>query len=308
MIHSSHHTVSSKEITDFAIHSLLNSTPEAKREQVSESIRLSVLAATQKSSIHQVASNTINSISGKTARTKIAGLCEGMSLVENIINQALHSQLPKRVSKIKKRPVAIDFHTVPYHGDKDDEVTKKYIRRGPKKSGTKSFLTIATVCMTYKTKRYTLAFTMVSRGEAIHDVVLRLFRIMRKVKFVPSLCLMDKEFYVAKTMLYLKAKKIPFIVPAKRMQGKLWRTRELGLYDTPQDLSEGWYTYVLNKQRGKNSSKRQAIVELCVGKTPKRKKGGEIVLETIGFACWGMKGKPVRWIKEKYKNIYLYEN
>src|SRR5256714_4924391 len=78
------------------------------------------------------------------------------------LNRALTADVPRALRR-RDQQVAIDLVLIPYHGRPMLDLTEVY--RSQAKSGTSHFHAYATAHVHYRGQRYTLALTLVERGE-----------------------------------------------------------------------------------------------------------------------------------------------
>src|SRR5262249_55546323 len=112
-----------------------------------------------------------------------------------------------------RRPqqVAIDLVLVPYHGQPMEDLKEVY--RSAARSGTSHFHAYATAYVNYRGQRYTLALTLVERGEKMEGVLKRLLRRVAQLGIKAHLLLLDRGFWSVAVLRYLQAARRPFLMP-----------------------------------------------------------------------------------------------
>src|SRR6516165_9129218 len=89
------------------------------------------------------------------------------------LNRALTVEVPRALLR-RPQQVAIDLVLIPYHGQPMLDLSEVF--RSQRKSGTSHFHAYATASVNSRGQRYSLALTLVERGETMQDVLKRLFR------------------------------------------------------------------------------------------------------------------------------------
>ena len=105
------------------------------------------------------------------------------------LNRALVADVPRA---FRKRPqqVAIDLTLIPYHGQPMLDLEEVY--RSQAKSGTSHFHAYATAYVNYRGQRFTLALTVVERGEKMEEVLERLLRRLGRLGIGVRMLLLDR--------------------------------------------------------------------------------------------------------------------
>jgi putative transposase len=106
------------------------------------------------------------------------GLPKTLSVLERRLNEALVSDLPRRMRR-HAWEMAIDLHLAPYYGQPYKSRNELYY--GPEKQGTQQFHAYATACIVQYGRRYTLALTWVRRHESMVVVLRRLLARIREI-------------------------------------------------------------------------------------------------------------------------------
>lgn len=147
---------------------------------------------------------------------------ERMSIdqLEGRLNQAIEAGLPNRVrcrlSK-QKWEAAIDWTELAYYGQVGAD--NQDVRRSKARDGTTKFYTFASITLTDRRERFTLAVTLVKSGEAIVEVVKRLLAAPTRLGIELKLSVWDKAFGVIEVMRYLQKQKIPYLIALAQRGG-----------------------------------------------------------------------------------------
>lgn len=180
-------------------------------------------AASKHDSIEHTTKSLEGTPSGKTIHYHLDKL-EEMSRVEHQMNQALQSRLPERIIN-RKHCLAIDLHLLPYYGKASTD-EQPYIYRSQAKSGTTSFFAYATVYVICRNRRVTLAIHAVHRQETLVATLTILLAALSPLRVKIKRLYLDRGFYCVPVIRWLKALKVPFVMPAV-IRGKQGGTRQL---------------------------------------------------------------------------------
>lgn len=134
--------------------------------------------------------------------------------LEEELNEALRSQLPKRVFRLlplQTFEIGIDLTELPYHGQLDQDCTE--ICRSQAKSGTTHFHTYATLAIVHRKKRYEVALTFVWSDESLEKVVQRLVRQAIGMGLFIRRAYLDKGFCCREVFEVLQWHRIPYLIP-----------------------------------------------------------------------------------------------
>ena len=110
--------------------------------------------------------------------------------------------------------VAIDFHDIPYYGDKTDPM----VVRGKAKMGTRSFYRMATIYVVVRGVRYTLGVVPVHSLDNTDEVVGELLDIAGQWVRV-RLVLLDRGFYSVPVINLLNERGLLYLMPPIRKEG-----------------------------------------------------------------------------------------
>ena len=275
---------------------------------IAESIRaelmVSVLifAAAFRISVNQSCSVLKGVPSGVTILSELADNYTDLESLEIKYNRNLLQLLRKGLRK-RKRQVAIDLVKTPYHGTVEAEFEEEIVR-SEAESGTTHFFMYATAYAIVAGRRYTLAMYRVRAGEKMLDVLKKLLGRLREIGIKMSLLLIDRGFYSVAVINYLITLCQPFIMPAK-VQGKK-ATADCGATATralAELKSSRWTTYTMESQSGEQATFDMAVV--CCNRNGKRNRHGR---ETLLYATWGVKHRPLIWVKETYRKRFGIES
>jgi hypothetical protein len=256
-------------------------------------------AAARVASIAAVCRRWQNGLSDQTVYDALAAqLPKRPRVLEKKLNQALIHRLPRGVLK-RARPVAIDYHEIPYHGEPLRHANE--LCHGAPKSGTTKFHAYATACIVEKGQRFTLAYTWVKRGEKQTVVIARLLQRMRELGLKIKRLLVDRAFFNVATMTYLQEERIPFLMPVVLRGRKPKRGKPAkGLRQFLKE-NAGWYRHTL-KSNGK-----AATFSVCVCyKTYLHYRTSKRCKKKLIYAAWRVHGAPVD-LREMYRKRFGIE-
>ena len=167
---------------------------------------------------------------------------DDMATLEAQLNAALHHQLPSKVLNHRHR-LAIDLHLIPFYGHPNG-VEAPYIYRSQAKAGTTSFFAYASVYLILRHHRVTLAIHPVRNDETLVSTITQLLARLTPLKVKVKSLFLDRGFYCVPVIRWLKALKLPFIMPAV-IRGKKGGTRQFcngrTSYWTPYRIDSGKY-------------------------------------------------------------------
>ncbi len=172
-----------------------------------------VAAASKADTIENTASSFKNSGSAKNIRYHLAKF-KSFQELETQLNLTLISRLPRRLKK-RKLKLAIDLNLIPYYGTPSAE-EQDYICRSQPKNGTSSFYAYATLYVIAKNKRVTLALVGVKKNYTNVAIISYLLSKVNSLNLKIKRLYLDRGFYSASVIRWLKALNIPFIMPAIR--------------------------------------------------------------------------------------------
>ena len=197
--------------------------------------------------------------------------------------------------------MAIDLHLVPYHGLPLD--TQLEVYRSQARSGTSHFHAYATAYVNYRGQRFTLALTLVERGEKMAEVLKRLFRKLSALGVSCRMALLDRGFWSVAVIRYLRRAKKPFLMPV------VLRGRKPGHADGPSGTRvfaarkrSGWGCYTVKAADG-------AVARVALGIHCRNYNGqwGRHGRQTLVYAFWGFEASSTRWLRETYRKRFAIE-
>jgi len=214
--------------------------------------------------------------------------------LENQLNLALKSRLPKGVKK-KKQSLAIDFNLIPYYGNPSSEETS-FIYRSQAKNGTCSFYAYATLYLIKKGKRVTLAIRGVRWLDTKVAIITYLLSELSALKIQVKKLYLDREFFSVAVIGWLQALDIPFIMPAIR------RGKRGGINQFLQGKKSYQTDYTMSDQKG-----RSVKFELWIVCQYKRGKRGKHGIEYLVYVIYKVKTS-LSSIKESYRKRFGIES
>jgi putative transposase len=236
----------------------------------------------------------------ETIRKALLASLPDQDELERRLNRALAANLPRTLRRRRQR-LAGDLHLRPYHGQPHADPSEIY--RSQAKSGTSHFHAYATVYLVYRGQRFTVAVTVVRRGEALAGVLQRLLRQAARVGVRPCLLLLDRGFGSVAVLRYLQAARYPFLMPL------VCRGRKA---DHPQGPSgsrvfpywrrSGFRCYTLHDEDG-----RAATVSVCVACCNVTRRGRRRGRQRLVYAYWGVRPGSVAWVRQTYRQRFGIE-
>jgi Transposase DDE domain len=217
------------------------------------------------------------------------------------LNRALQGDLPRTLQR-RRQPLAIDLVLIPYHGQ--PLLCADEVYRSQAKSGTSHFHAYATAYVIRKGLRFTVALTVVRRGEALAAVIQRLLAQAAKASVRPRYLLLDRGFCSVDVIRFLQAGRRRYLMPVPRRGRKA---------DHPQGPSgtqvfacwkkSGWGQYTMT-----NAAGRKARFEVCVKCRNRRGERGRRGREALVYAYGGgLKPGSFRWVKQTYRSRFAIE-
>jgi hypothetical protein len=216
------------------------------------------------------------------------------------LNRALVADIPRY---FRKRPqqVAIDLTLIPYHGK--PMLDLKEIYRSQAKSGTTHFHAYATAYVNYRGQRYTLALTLVERGEKMEVIVKRLLKRLAQLGINVGMLLLDRGFWSVAVIRYLQAARKPFLMPVilrgrgdEHPEGpggtRIFATRKKG----------GWDEYTMT-----SGDKKKARVSICINCRNYNGQWGRHGRQTLVYAFWKINPTNTKWVRETYRKRFAIE-
>lgn len=217
------------------------------------------------------------------------------------LNRALQGDLPRGLRR-RRQPMAIDLTLIPYHGQPLRDLSE--IFRSQAKSGTTHFHAYATAYVIQEGRRFTVALTMVQRGEAMHKVIQRLLQQAARAAVRPRYLLLDRGFYSVDVIRYLQAARRPFLMPLPLRGRKADHPQGPGGSRIFQYYRRsGWSRYTLTNDKG-----RKATVGVCVKCRNLRGERGRHGRQALVYAFGaGLQPGSYAWVKETYRKRFGIE-
>jgi Transposase DDE domain len=216
------------------------------------------------------------------------------------LNRALAAEVPRALRRRPQR-VAIDLVLIPYHGLPLDAELEVYRSRA--RSGTSHFHAYATAYVNYRGRRFTLALTVVERGEQMAEVLRRVFRELSALGVATRLTLLDRGFWSVAVIRYLRRAKKPFLMPV------VLRGRKPGHADGPSGTRvfaarkrSGWGRYTVQAADG-------TVARVALGIHCRNYNGqwGRRGRQALVYAFWGFEASSTRWLRETYRKRFAIE-
>jgi hypothetical protein len=298
-----HFTLKSQDVYTFTINTL--DTLPLKMPGAIQSrdlLRVLVFAASSRLSVHQACDQLERAPSGPTVLGNLASQFSDLDALEDHVNDLLAKLIPKGLGK-RGRRVAIDLVALPYHGTVD-ETHQGEVCRSKAKCGTTHFFTYATAYAVVRGRRYTLAMCRVRAKQTmdyvLRNLLLRLVTLGIRIK----LLLLDRAFYSVRVIQDLITAELPFIMPAvKRGKKPTTAGGPTGTYALAAEKQGHWTSYTL-----KNSKQGRVDFDLAVVCYNTRGKRGRHQRETLLYATWGVKHRPLNWIRATYRSRFGIES
>ena len=261
-----------------------------------------VFAAAANLSVHQACHQLEGAPSAPTVLGTLAQQFSDLEALEGHVNDLLARLLPKGLGQ-RGRRIAIDLIALPYHGTVD-EAHQEEVCRSKAKSGTTHFFTYATAYAVVRGRRYTLAMCRVRAKQSMDHVVRILLARVITLGIRIKLVLLDRGFYSVRVMQDLIAAELPFIMPAvKRGKKPTTPGGPTGTYAWAGAKQGGWTRYTL-----KNAHEGHVAFDLAVVCHNTRGHRGRHQRETLLYATWGVKHRPLSWIRATYRGRFGIES
>lgn len=258
--------------------------------------RVLLLVATQAKSIAFVCRMWVGGPSDQAIYNGLKKLPKRAADLERQINACLVRHLPRGMTR-RARPMAIDYHEIPYYGESDG----KLVVRGKAKSGTTRFFCYATICVVRQGERFTLAYTWVKAKDKQTAVVERLLKRVETLGIAVRRLLVDRAFYNVATLRLLQDNKIPFVTPVVLRGRKPQRGKPSQGARPFMKKKAGWYAFELKS--GKETLKLSIVVTYRTYRSKKTKKRRN---QKLLFAAWRVSMTPVE-LREAYRKRFGIE-
>jgi hypothetical protein len=215
------------------------------------------------------------------------------------LNRCLCHDVPRHLFRQPQR-VAIDLTLIPYHGLPMSDPSE--VCRSKAEDGTSHFHACATACVNYRGQRWTLAMTVVERGEKMEEVLKRLLKRLARLGVATRL-LLDRGFWSVAVIRCLQAARKPFLMPV------VLRGRKEGHAEGPS----GTRVFALRKRSGwdeyrlTGSDKRTARVPACVRCRNFAGQWGRHGRQTLACAFWGFEPSSTAWVRKTCRERFAIE-
>ncbi len=298
------YTLDRHDVWTLAINTLAQLPLRARghRVQVQDLLQVFVFAASSKLSITQACDDLDGAPSGATVLGELARQLADLAALADTLNLILPRLVPKSLGK-RGRRVAIDLMELPYHGTVDD-AHQDEVCRGKAKQGTTHFFTYATAYAVVRGRRYTLALCRVHAKMTMDTVIERLVHRLDALGIKVSVLLLDRGFYSVKVMRALIERQQPFIMPAiTRGKSPKQAGGPTGTSVMAQWKRSDWTSYtVTSAQDG------HVTFDLAVVCHNLKGRWGRHQREAWLYATWGVKHRPLRWIRQTYRSRFGIES
>ena len=292
-----------QDVLNLAINTLAHLPLMARGEQVqiTDLLHVLVFAAASKMSINQACQDLGSAPTGQTVLGELATQLADLNQLEETLNTLLARLIPKSLG-LRGRRVAIDLIELPYHGSVEEEHQHE-VCRGKAKQGTTHFFTYATAYAVVSGKRYTLALCRVTAQMTMDQVLDRLFQYLDHLGIKVKILLLDRGFYSVKVIRALMEREQPFIMPAiKRGKSPTHSDGPTGTYAMAQWTCSDWTAYTLS-----SAQDGQITFDLAVVCHNLNGRWGKHQREAWLYATWGVRHRPLSWIREAYRSRFGIE-
>lgn len=298
-----HFTLKSQDVYKFTINTL--DTLPLKMPGVIQSrdlLRVLVFAAASRLSVHQACEQLERAPSAPTVLGNLASQFSDLDALEGHLNDLLARLIPKGLGK-RGRRVAVDLVALPYHGTVD-AAHRGEVCRSKAKCGTTHFFTYATAYAVVRGRRYTLAMCRVRARQSMDYVLRSLLSRLITLGIRIKLLLLDRGFYSVRVIRDLITCEWPFIIPVVK-HGKKPTTPggPTGTYALAAEKQSRWTTYTL-----KSAKDGQVEFDLAVVCHNTRGQRGRHQREALLYATWGLKDRPLNWIRATYRRRFGIES
>lgn len=261
--------------------------------------RVLLWAAARLSSIHAACEQMRGAPSDDTIRNMLARCLPPTARLQRQINAALLDAVPTKMRRGKHRyVVAMDVTLIPYHGQPFAD--EREIYRGQAKSGTTHFHAYATVYVVHHGRRFTLGLVWLEKRTSMETVVRQLVARLREIEVIPKRILLDRGFFSGGVVRYLKAARLPFLMPVP-MRGKKPGTPG---GPTGTQIFNAWRKSGLSTYRWIDATGKSAAVKICVHCRSKR---GRWTCRPFVYAYWGFQPSSPRYVRQQYRRRFGIE-
>lgn len=297
------YTLKSQDVYTFTI-STLDTLPLDMPGDIEsrDLLRVLVFAAASRLSVHQACDQLECAPSGPTVLGNLASQLSDLDALEGHLNGLLATLIPKGLGTRGCR-VAVDLVALPYHGTVD-EAHQDEVCRSKAKCGTTHFFTYATAYAVVRGRRYTLAMCRVRAKQSMDYVLRTLLARLVTLGIRMKLLLLDRGFYTVRVIRDLITAELPFIMPAvKRGKKPTTAGGPTGTYALAAEKQSRWTPYTL-----KSSQDGSVEFDLAVVCHNTRGHRGRHQREALLYATWGLKHRPLSWIRTTYRSRFGIES
>jgi hypothetical protein len=298
-----HFTLQSADVYQFTLN-MLDTLPlnMPGAIQSRDLLRVLVFAAASRLSVHQACEQLERAPSGPTVLGNLADHFRDLDALEGHVNDLLARLMPKGLGK-RGRRVAVDLVALPYHGTVD-ETHQGEVCRSKAKSGTTHFFTYATAYAVVRGRRYTLAMCRVRAKQCMDHVLRTLLARLLTLGIRIKLLLLDRGFYSVRVIQDLITCQWPFIMPAvKRGKKPITEGGPTGTYALAAEKHSRWTPYTLT-----SATEGQVAFDLAVVCHNTRGQRGRHQREALLYATWGVRHRPLSWIRSTYRSRFGIES
>lgn len=299
-----HSSMTRRELTSLALNALRRSFPCRDYKLTCPAallLRFVLWAAACSRTLSALFQSFAPGCGRETARKAFRQLQEGWTDLDEQINQSLTLHFPKGLRK-KPQVLAIDQTNVPSYEQKPK--TKTHLVPGSREAGTNYFHAYATVYLILRGKRFTLAVMAVDSNHSWKQILQTLLGRLRRLEVPIRLLLLDRGFWSAEVVQYLKASHVPFLMPV------IGRGRKLDHPKGPTctNVFFGWkhsgftdYTFKRSKTVTRTVKVRIAVVRIVEDRSERKRR-------TLVYAYGNFEPKSPHWVRETYRKRFAIES
>ena len=225
--------------------------------------------------------------------------------LEERINAALHTQLPRRIVRRLEKlrfELALDVHEIPYHGQAAQ--TEEEVRGGKAKAGTTHFHCYASVAIVHQDQRYELGVTFVWADDSMAQVVERLIQQVRSLNMRIRRAYLDKGFCSPGVLTALRAHRISYIIPIPLRGRKDEAGHFISGIGTLFTGLHGYFNrYTFNQNTTNEYTERVAVVRTYTAGRYRRHGSA-----WFAYAVYGCDGLPPNRIFQLYRRRFGIES
>lgn len=209
---------------------------------------------------------------------------------EKLVQKAFNSTVRRFLKHYQKKncTIAIDFHDIPYYGDKND----CHVRGTKRKNGTNYCHQFATLEIVDGEQRFTLAVKKLSLNDDENSKIIQELIQTAKKHVIIDLILLDRGFYAIECIRVLKHSKFKFVIPVRKDK------KMVGVMNEQKLKFPIVIPYTIGDEK-----KNHETFNLCL-KWKETKK--DELPDVIGFAT-NIVNPDVEWICEQYKKRWSIE-